>query len=251
MEALRDARSIVVLTGAGVSTGAGIPDYRGPNGVWTTDPSALRTVTIADYLADPGVRVRAWQERLRHPAFTAEPGPAHRALAELERAGRLHALITQNIDGLHQAAGSDPDRLLELHGTIHRCRCLACGHETPMGEQLERVREGESDPRCERCGGLQRSATIAFGQPLDPVVLSRASVAARSADVFLAIGTSLQVQPAAGLCEVAVDAGATLSIVNAQPTPYDGLATAVLRDDIDEVVPALVAAASAGTGGER
>ena len=165
---------IVVLTGAGISTESGIPDYRGPNGIWTKNPAAARLVDIDSYLADPEVRREAWLERMHHPAWTAEPGPAHRALVDLEGSGRLVALATQNIDGLHRAAGTSVDVLLELHGTIWRCRCLSCGFETPMQTQLDRVREGDPDPRCVLCGGIQRSATIAFGQSLDPDVLRAA-----------------------------------------------------------------------------
>jgi NAD-dependent deacetylase len=234
------AGRITVLTGAGISTDSGIPDYRGPDGVWTTNPSAQRMVTIADYLADPEVRVGAWQERLLHPAWTAEPGPGHRALVGLERTGRLRVIATQNIDGLHQAAGSDPRLVLELHGTLREAACLSCGRRTSMREALDRVEAGEPDPPCLACGGLQRSATIAFGQSLDPEVLAAATAAARDADLFMAVGTSLTVQPAANLCAVALDAGARLVIVNAQPTPYDTFAAAVLSAPIGEVLPALV-----------
>jgi NAD-dependent deacetylase len=186
---------IVVMTGAGISTESGIPDFRGPNGVWTKDPAAARMVTIDDYLADPQVRVDAWRERLRHPAWTAEPNAGHHALADLERTGRLLVLLTQNIDGLHQAAGSR--EVLELHGTLREAACLSCGHRTPMQEQLDRVRAGEPDPACIECGGIQRSATIAFGQQLDATVLEGAFAAAATCDLFLAVGTSLVVQPAA------------------------------------------------------
>ena len=238
---IREAETISALTGAGISTSAGIPDYRGPNGVWTKNPAAMRTVNIDDYLADPQVRVEAWQERLHHPAWTAEPGAGHRALVDLERSGKLLAIVTQNIDGLHQAAGSDPDTTFELHGTIHLARCLGCGYETPMQDQLDRVRAGEADPPCQRCGGIQRSATVAFGQQLDLQVLRHAMAAARTADVFMAVGTSLMVQPAAHLCTMALEAGARLVIVNAEPTPFDRQAHAVLRDRIDDVLPRLVA----------
>ncbi|HEU4355543.1 MAG TPA: Sir2 family NAD-dependent protein deacetylase, partial [Actinomycetota bacterium] len=183
------ADGITVLTGAGISTGSGIPDFRGPDGVCTKDPAKMRLVTIEDYLADPDVRIEAWRERLHHPAWTASPSAGHRALVDLERTGKLLALITQNIDGLHQAAGSSPELLLELHGTLHRCRCLDCGSETPMREQLDRVRAGEADPRCAGCGGIQRSATVAFGQSLDPGVLLRAQSAAEACELFLAVGT--------------------------------------------------------------
>ena len=238
------ADRVTVLTGAGISTESGIPDYRGPIGVWTTNPAAMRLVSIDAYLADPEVRREAWQERLHHPAWTAEPGPGHRALVELERAGKLRALITQNIDGLHQAAGSGPSLVYELHGTIHRCRCLACGFETPMTEQLDRVRAGEADPPCARCGGIQRSATVAFGQPLPPGVLGKAVEAATTCQVFLAVGTSLQVSPANRLCDFAIGARAHLVIVNAEPTPYDHQASAVLRGRIGEVLPTLFRAGS-------
>jgi NAD-dependent protein deacetylase/lipoamidase len=236
------ATSITVLTGAGISTESGIPDYRGPNGLWTKDPAAQRLVDIDAYLADTQVRVEAWQERLHHPAWTAQPGPGHAALVHLERTGRLHALLTQNIDGLHQAAGSEPALVWELHGTIHRAVCLQCGHTTPMQEQLDRVRAGEADPPCVRCGGIQRSATVAFGQQLDPDVLQAAVLAARDCDLFLAVGTSLRVQPVASLCAIALDAGARLIIVNAERTPFDDRADAVVRGRIGDVLPALLGA---------
>ena len=237
---LLGASRIAVLTGAGISTESGIPDYRGPNGLWTRDPSALRMMQIDVYLADSEVRQKAWLERMHHPAWTAQPNAGHAALVELQRSGRVRALITQNIDGLHQAAGATD--VLELHGTIHRCRCLACGDETPMQHQLDRVRAGDPDPACERCGGILRSATVAFGQSLDDGVLVAAFDAAGSCDLFLAVGTSLTVMPAAQLCDVAKRAGARLVIVNAQETPYDHLADAVLRQPIGEILPALVAA---------
>jgi NAD-dependent protein deacetylase/lipoamidase len=238
---LGDARRIAVLTGAGISTESGIPDYRGPNGLWTRDPSALRMMQIDVYLADPEVRTRAWVERMRHPAWTARPNAGHAALVELQRADRVRALITQNVDGLHQAAGAVD--VLELHGTIHRCRCLSCGYETSMQQQLDRVRAGDPDPACDRCGGIQRSATVAFGQSLDERVLVAAFDAAGACDLFLAVGTSLTVMPAAQLCGVAKRSGARVVIVNAQETPYDEVADAVIREPIGEVLPALVAAA--------
>jgi NAD-dependent deacetylase len=237
------ADRIAVLTGAGISTDSGIPDYRGPNGVWTKNPAAMRLVSIDAYLADPEVRREAWRERLDHPAWTATPSAGHRSLVQLERAGKLLALITQNIDGLHQAAGSSPERVLELHGTIHEATCLACGHRTPMQEQLDRVRAGEADPPCAECGGIQRSATIAFGQSLDRGVLERALQAARRCDLFLVIGSSLTVQPAASLCGYAQRAGARLVIVNAEATDQDDRADAVLRGSIGELLPRLAGCA--------
>jgi NAD-dependent deacetylase len=234
------AARVTVLTGAGISTESGIPDYRGPNGLWTRNPAAMRTVDITAYVADPQVRVEAWQERLHHPAWTAEPSAGHRALVDLERQGKLLALLTQNIDGLHQTAGSDPAQVLELHGTIHRVKCLECGDVTPMQDQLDRVRAGEPDPACRVCGGMLKSATVAFGQSLDPDVLERAVRAATHCDVFLAVGTSLTVTPASSLCGFALRANAPLVIVNAEPTPYDDRAAAVLRGSIGEVLPQVV-----------
>ncbi|HLV57651.1 MAG TPA: Sir2 family NAD-dependent protein deacetylase [Natronosporangium sp.] len=238
---LAAAQRVTVLTGAGISTDSGIPDFRGPQGVWTRDPSAQALVTIDAYLADPQVRRRAWQARLTHPVWQAEPNAGHRALVDLERSGRLRALVTQNIDGLHQAAGSDPELVLELHGTVHWVRCLSCERRTPMREVLERVRAGEADPPCGDCGGIQKSATVSFGETLDPAVLAAAVRASRDCDLFIAAGTSLSVHPAAGLCEHALVAGARLVILNAQPTPYDPVADAVIRAPLGEVLPRLVA----------
>lgn len=250
-EALQEARALVesasrvtALTGAGVSTGSGIPDFRGPAGVWTLDPAAARLHTIRDYTVDAEVRHRSWQGRLHHPAWTAQPGPAHRALVALERSGRLVALLTQNIDELHQAAGSAPHRVLELHGTIHEAVCLSCGARGPMGAALDRVRAGEVDPRCTVCGGLLTSATVSFGQHLDQALMRRARQAAADCEVFLALGSSLGVQPAASLCRVATRAGARLVVANGEPTPYDEVALrsggAVLRGDLGVVLPALI-----------
>ena len=149
-EVVSDAERIVVLTGAGISTDSGIPDFRGPNGVWTKNPAAEKTATIQNYLADPDVRVRAWQGRLEMGAWTAQPNAGHCALATLERSGRLHALVTQNIDGLHQRAGNTPERVIEVHGTLHAAVCLACGVKRPMPEVLARVRGGISNGRCAR-----------------------------------------------------------------------------------------------------
>lgn len=233
---------MTVLTGAGVSTDSGIPDFRGPQGVWTKNPGSQALSTIDAYLSDPEIRRRAWRSRLDNPVWHAQPNAGHRALAELERNGRLHAIITQNIDGLHQAAGSSPERVIEIHGTVHWVMCLSCDLRTPMPAVLARVQAGEDDPRCLECGGIQKSATISFGQSLDPNVLADAVAAAQAGEVFLAVGSSLTVHPAAGLCDHAVAAGARLVVINAQPTPYDGVADAVIREPIGEVLPQLVAA---------
>jgi NAD-dependent deacetylase len=240
---LRTTDRVTVLTGAGISTESGIPDFRGPQGVWTKDPAAAALFTIQNYVADPEIRIRAWRTRRDSPAWTAEPNAGHRALVELERAGKLRALVTQNIDELHQLAGSDPDLVIEVHGTMRWAGCLDCGLRTPMPEMLARVEAGEADPPCLRCGGIQKSATISFGQSLDAAVLAAATRAATDCALFLAIGTSLQVYPAAGLCDYAVGAGARLVVINAEPTPYDEVADAVLRAPIGELLPRLVSAA--------
>ena len=234
------AGRIVALTGAGISTDSGIPDFRGPQGVWTRDPGAEKMATLQHYLADADVRRRSWRNRLASPAWAAEPNPGHRALVDLERTGRLLALVTQNIDELHQRAGSSPDLVIELHGTMRWVVCWSCADRGPMTAVLERVRAGEEDPSCLRCGGILKSATISFGQNLDPAVLERAEQAALECDLMLAVGSSLSVYPAAGLVPLARQAGAGLVIVNAEPTPYDGLADAVIQDSISQVLPALV-----------
>jgi NAD-dependent deacetylase len=237
---IADSSRIVVLTGAGISTESGIPDYRGPDGVWTKNPAAARLSDIDAYVSDPEVRREAWIERLNHPAWTAKPGPAHLALVDLERRGRLIALATQNIDGLHRAAGTSLEVLLELHGTIWRCRCLSCGFETPMQTQLDRVREGDPDPHCVLCGGIQRSATIAFGQSLDHEVMEAAYIAAEVCDLFLAVGSSLVVWPAAGFPLQAKRNGARLAIINREATEFDTIADLVVRADIGTVLAPLI-----------
>ena len=231
------ARRVVALTGAGISTESGIPDFRGPNGVWTRNPAAEKLSTLQNYLADPDVRKASWQGRLNHPAFTAQPNAGHAALVGLERRGRLHALITQNIDGLHRAAGHTVDKVIEVHGNVHSVICMECGWKGPMQATLERVRRGEEDPRCERCGGILKSDTISFGQALVPHVIDRAMRVAEEADLLLAVGSTLQVYPAAHAVPIAKSNGARLVIVNAQPTQYDAIADAVLRDPIGEVLP--------------
>jgi NAD-dependent deacetylase len=246
IEQVRDwvdaARRIVALTGAGISTDSGIPDFRGPQGVWTRDPAAEKLSDIRYYVSDPEVRKASWRSRLEHPAWTARPNAGHRALAVLERRGKLHALITQNIDGLHLRAGHDPQRVIEVHGNLHGAVCLACGWKGPMQEVLARVRAGEEDPPCTRCGGILKSDTISFGQPLVPEVIERAMRCAQEADLLLAVGTSLQVYPVAGVVPLAKAAGARVVIVNAQPTQFDAIADAVLARPIGEVLPRICGA---------
>jgi NAD-dependent protein deacetylase/lipoamidase len=237
---LRDARQVVVLTGAGISTESGIPDFRGPQGVWTKNPEAEKTATLSYYVRDPEVRRRAWQNRLESEMWSAKPNAGHRALAELEQRAALHTLVTQNVDGLHIAAGTSPEKVVEIHGTVHAAKCLSCGWRGSMDETLDRVRAGEADPECLRCGGILKSATISFGENLVPEDLMRAQIASADADVFLAAGTTLTVHPAAGLPEISLQNGARLVILNAQETPYDDWASAIRREQLGDVLPAIV-----------
>jgi NAD-dependent deacetylase len=234
------ARRIVVLTGAGISTESGIPDFRGPQGVWTRDPQAEKMATLQNYMADPEVRKRSWQSRLHSPAWTAEPNAGHRALVALERRGALDTLITQNVDGLHQKAGSSPERVVEIHGTMREVVCMSCGERAAMERALARVRAGEEDPPCRSCKGILKSATISFGQSLVQDDLRRAEIAAAGCDLMLAVGTTLSVYPIAGVVPVAKHAGARVVIVNAEPTAMDDMADAVLRGSIGDILPAIV-----------
>jgi NAD-dependent deacetylase len=235
-----EARAIVVLTGAGVSTDSGIPDFRGPQGLWTRNPEAEKMATLQHYVADAEVRKRAWRSRLDSPALTAEPNAGHKALVDLERRGTLLALLTQNVDGLHQRAGSSPALVVEIHGTAREVTCLSCGERAPMERALARVRAGEDDPPCRTCGGILKSATISFGQSLVAEDLRRAERAARACDVMLAIGTKLSVYPIAGVVPVAKESGARVIILNAEPTEMDALADVLLRGSISALLPRLV-----------
>jgi NAD-dependent deacetylase len=237
---IRSASRVMVLTGAGISTDSGIPDFRGPQGLWTKDPTAEKLFTLQNYMSDPDIRVRSWKARLEHPAWHAKPGPGHIALAELEKRGCLHALVTQNIDGLHQAAGTSDEILVEIHGTLREVICMGCGERRPMQEALDRVRAGEDDPACAGCGGILKSATISFGQSLVEDDLRRAQREASKADVFLAVGTSLAVSPVNHLPSIAMRAGAHFGIINAEPTPYDDLADFVVNAPIAETLPVIV-----------
>jgi NAD-dependent deacetylase len=238
---IEQARRVVVLTGAGISTDSGIPDFRGPQGVWTKNPKAEKLSDIRYYMADPEVRRLSWQSRLENPAWRAQPNTGHKALVELERRGKLHALITQNIDELHQLAGNSPEKVIEVHGTLRQVVCMSCDERAPMEQALARVRAGEADPPCRSCGGILKSATISFGQALVPAVIDRAMQVAAQAEVLLAVGSTLQVYPVAGAVPAAKAAGAKLVIVNAEPTAFDDLADAVFNEPISEVLPKLLA----------
>jgi NAD-dependent deacetylase len=234
------ARRVVVLTGAGISTDSGIPDFRGPQGVWTRDPMAEKLSDIRYYVADPEVRKASWKSRLNHPAWTAEPNAGHLALVALEQRGKLHALITQNIDGLHIRAGNSPAKVIEVHGNLHKAICLSCGRKGPMQETLDRVRAGEADPPCRSCGGILKSDTISFGQPLVPEVIDKAIQSAYEADLLLAVGSTLQVYPVAGAVPIAKQSGARVAIMNAQPTQFDDIADALLPGNISVELPLVV-----------
>ncbi|MGW4982325.1 SIR2 family NAD-dependent protein deacylase [Streptomyces mirabilis] len=231
---------VAILSGAGISTDSGIPDYRGPNGLWRRDPEAEKLVTYEYYMGDPEIRRRAWQMRRKNRTLQAEPNAAHLAVAGLEKSGVPVRVITQNVDGLHQLAGMPARKVLELHGTARTVVCTACHAKTPMQDALARVEAGEEDPPCLKCGGILKSATVLFGERLDPVVLGEAAAIAKASQVFIAVGSSLQVQPAAGLAGVAADHGARLVIVNAEPTPYDEIADEVVREPIGTALPALL-----------
>jgi NAD-dependent deacetylase len=247
---LGEARQIVVLTGAGISTESGIPDFRGPQGVWTKNPAAEKTATLQYYVGDPEVRRQAWRNRLESRGYwTAEPNSGHLALVELERKAALDTIVTQNVDGLHHAAGNSPNKIVEIHGNVREVKCLSCAWRAPMQVALDRVRSGEEDPDCPECGGILKSATISFGENLVPEDLARSQAAASRADVFLAIGTSLSVYPAASLPEFALANGARLVVMNAEPTPFDEAAAAVVRDPLGEAMPAVVQVVPAPTVG--
>jgi NAD-dependent deacetylase len=241
------ARRVVVLTGAGISTDSGIPDFRGPQGIWTKNPGAERRAHISHYLADPAVRAQVWQSRADSPAWRAQPNAGHRAIVALERQGRLHTLVTQNIDGLHQLAGNNPALVVELHGTMREVVCLDCGDRGPAAPTLDRVRAGEADPECLRCGGILKAATVSFGQPIPSAVWDAAERMTADCDAFVAVGSSLIVQPAARLPVQAKRLGASLLIVNREPTPLDDLADAVLHGEAGTLLPALVDRALAAT----
>ncbi|MBC6460646.1 SIR2 family NAD-dependent protein deacylase [Actinomadura sp. HBU206391] len=240
---------IAALTGAGISTDSGIPDYRGPEGVWTRDPGMEELFTHQRYVSDGEVRRRFWQTRGGLYRPDARPNAAHRALAELEATGSALRILTQNVDGLHQKAGSTPRKVLELHGGMATVICLRCGAKTSTDDALARVEAGEADPACHDCGGILQPSIIMFGQLLDQAVLAHAAAIARASQLFLSIGSSLMVEPAAGLCRVAVESGARLVIVNRDPTPYDDLATEIIREPIGDAVPRLCAMLAADAQG--
>ena len=239
-ELIAGAERIVVLTGAGISTDSEIPDFRGPQGVWTKNPAAEKMATLQHYVEDAEVRKRAWKSRRSSPVWHAKPNIGHQALVRLEELDKLELLITQNIDGLHQAGGSDPRRLVEVHGSIRDVVCLDCAFRAPMEHALERVDAGEEDPACRECGGILKSSTISFGQSLVVEDLHRSDHAARNCDLILAIGSTLSVYPIANVVPVAKSVGARVVIVNGSVTEMDDLADVVVRGSISDVVPQIL-----------
>ncbi|MDH3755021.1 MAG: Sir2 family NAD-dependent protein deacetylase [Acidimicrobiia bacterium] len=240
------AERVVVLTGAGISTDSGIPDFRGPNGLWTRDPDAEKAATLTNYVGDAELRRRSWARRATGELWAdVEPNAGHRAIVALERRHKLDTLLTQNVDELHQRAGSDPAKVVEIHGTTRKVACLECGDRHEMTVILERVRAGEADPSCHRCGGILKSATISFGQSLVAADLARAEDAALRCDLMLAVGTSLQVFPIANVVPAASQAGARVVIVNGETTPMDRLADVVVNDSISDVLPIIAGGADA------
>ena len=244
-QAVRDlvagASRIVGFTGAGISTESGVPDFRSPDGVWARN----RTVDFQEFVSSEAGRVEYWRQKAAAwPAMrAAQPNAGHYAFVELHRQGRLAALVTQNIERLHQRSGLPADAVLELHGTTTEAVCLTCGDRITSDEACRRIEAGEKAPRCRPCGGLLKPATISFGQAMPLDVMTRAQAAAETCDLLLAVGSSLVVEPAASIPRVAKAAGACLVIVNREPTPLDGIADGVARGEIGEVLPALVAAA--------
>lgn len=242
------ARRAVVLTGAGVSTASGLPDFRSPTGLWTRyDP---REMTFARHVEEADVRMAGWAMRREFLDAEARPNPGHVAIAELQHAGHVGGVVTQNIDGLHQAAGSTD--VVELHGSAHRTVCIGiapqgevpdgCGCATATRDVLDRIDAGEADPSCPDCGGILKAATISFGQAMDVTAVEQAWTLVDRSDLVLVVGTSLQVTPAASLVPTAHETGRPIVICNAEPTPFDHLAALVHREPVQDLLPRVVAA---------
>ena len=235
---IHESQKVVVFTGAGVSTESGIPDFRSPDGIWARyDPEDF---TIQRFVSDREARKRNW--RLRKEMFSADyrPNPAHYAIAELERIGKLSCVITQNIDGLHHVAGNSEGKIVELHGTVKNAKCLSCDDRLPLGEVLKRIDQGEEDPHCEKCGGLLKAATVSFGEAMPPAEMRRAEQCSRECDLFIVVGSSLVVYPAASMPLIAKRAGACLVIINYTPTDMDAIADAVIHNKAGAVMEAIL-----------
>lgn len=238
-ELMQQARQIVVLTGAGISTESGIPDFRSPGSIWQQQPS----VNYSDFISRPEARQRYWQTRrnLSAKVAAAQPNDAHKALAELQRKQVLLGIITQNFDSLHQKAGVQPERIIELHGTSREAACTLCGTRSSMSALQERIDAGEIDPCCPSCGGFLKAATILFGQRVPEAELMRAKELASICDLFLVVGSSLKVMPAALLPRLALQRSVPLIIINLQPTSLDAFADVVIHEKAGLVLPRIVA----------
>ena len=237
-ELMREARKIVALTGAGISTESGIPDFRSPGSTWLKNPP----VSYPDFISKPEARRQYWATRrgLSARIRAARPNPAHHALAELERRQVLLGLVTQNFDGLHLDAGHDPARVVEIHGTSRQAACTLCDARVPIEEIQSRIDAGEAEPQCQLCGGYMKSATILFGQHIPDAVLTRAKDLAHACDLFLVVGSSLQVSPAAHLPRLALKNDIPLLIINLMPTPLDSYADVVIQEKAGVALPRLV-----------
>ncbi len=252
MSALSDAREIIsaakrilVLSGAGISTASGIPDFRGPEGVWTKDPHAEMLSNFDVWKTNAEIRKKAWQSRLERRGVIYAPNAGHFAINDLQRRGALLLLVTQNIDGLHHAAGTSSELIVEIHGAARDSYCVRCEHREPIGATLDRVALGDLDPHCIQrvretlCNGVLKSATISFGQSLVAPDLQRANEAAQQCDLLVAVGTTLAVYPVAGLVPTAQRSHARVIIVNGAPTALDDAADVVVGGDISEVLAQL------------
>ena len=227
------SQRIVILTGAGISTESGIPDFRGPNGLWTKNPDAEKASNINYYVSDPKIREKNWALRAEGKLWAdVEPNDGHYALVHLQERGILDTIITQNVDELHQKSGIDPNKVIEIHGTTRKVGCLSCDYREEMEVILKRVRAGESDPNCPECSGILKSATISFGQSLIHEDLQRSETAVKNCDMLIAIGTSLAVGPINQVVPLAYQIGIPILIINGQKTEYDHLSTFVINADI-------------------
>ncbi len=240
VNAIRIAQRIVMLTGAGISTDSGIPDFRGPDGLWTKNPLAEKTSNIKYYIENPEVRKFAWAGRAVPGRWSAEPNDGHRALLAFQNAGKLHCLVTQNVDGLHHRSGIDPEKIIEFHGTMRITRCWQCRDERPMDEAIERVRNGEEDPACLVCGGILKSGAVLFGESIDENNSSRAMLAAQQCDLLITIGTTLGVGPVNAMVPRARNYGARVIIINGAETDMDNYGNIILRGGITPILQSLV-----------
>ena len=232
------AEKVAVFTGAGVSTESGISDFRSPDGIWSRyDPEDF---TIQRFVSDKEARKRNWQLRKELVSANYQPNPAHHAIADLEQLEKLSGVITQNIDGLHHAAGNSEEKIIELHGTIKYAKCLECNDRLPMIDVLNRIDEGEEDPHCKKCGGLLKAATISFGEAMPVDEMRRAEICSRECGLFIVIGSSLLVYPAASMPIIAKQAGSKLVIINYTPTDMDSQADIVIHDKAGPVMKAIL-----------